>query len=316
MKKTTILTVLTLFLAGCAAPQPSKAPPTTAKEQVREPAVAPVEGDGSATAPPTDGGGSLWSPPAAPSEGVSSLRKISASGPAPPARPPGEEKYVSLNFDNADIAIVIQTIAELIDLNYIIGAGVSGRVTIQSTSKIPVSSLFTVLEELLEVNGLTAVKAGDFYKIVPANQARQKEIVTVIEGVAEAPEGNPIITKVIPLSYVRPSEVVAILNPLKSVAGFYFAHDPSRLLFMTESKRKIEEMMKIVSILDVDSFSRFQVDLYPVKYAAAEELAQELTQLVTMVFSSAGKGRAVFRIIPVPQINSLMIISGEPGLSR
>ena len=48
----------------------------------------------------------------------------------------------------------------------------SGRVTIQSSSNIPVSALFTVLEEILEVNGLSAVKSGGFYKIVPTGQAR------------------------------------------------------------------------------------------------------------------------------------------------
>jgi general secretion pathway protein D len=316
MKKTTILMVLALLFAGCAAPQPKKDSPAGTREQAKRTAAAPVEAARPATRPPAARGGSLWSPQSASTEErTPSLRQISASGPPPPAPPSGEEKYVSLNFDNADIGIVIQTIAELINLNYIIAPGVSGRITIQSTSKIPVSSLFTVLEELLEVNALTALRAGGFYKIVPTNQARQKEIATVIEGSAEEPAGNPIITKVIPLTYVRPSEVVAILNPLKSAAGLYLAHDPSRLLFLTESKRKIEELMKIVSILDVDSFSRFQVELYPVKYAAVEDLAQELTQVVTMVFASTGKGRAVFRIIPVAQVNSLMIISGETGLA-
>jgi general secretion pathway protein D len=321
MKKTMILAVLALFLAACAAPQPRTAPSSAATEQGEKPADVSAEADRSATPSPAVGGGPLWTPPptppapSAPGREAPSLRQIGASGSPAPVRPPGEEKYVSLNFDNADIGLVIQTIAELINLNYIIAPGVSGRITIQSTSKIPVSSLFTVLEELLEVNALTAVKAGDFYKIIPTNQARQKEITTVIEGAGGAPAGNAIITKVIPMTYVRPSEVVAILNPLKSAAGLYLADDRSRLLFLTETKRKIEELMKIVSILDVDSFSRFQVELYPVKYADAEELAQELTQVVTMVFSSAGKGRAVFRIIPAAQINSLMIISGEQGLA-
>ena len=162
MKKTMTLAVLALFLAACAAPQTTKAPPSAAKR----PAAVSDEADRSATESPAVGGGPLWTPPpappapSAPGREAPSLRQIGASGSPAPARTSGEEKYVSLNFDNADIVIVIQTIAELIDLNYIIGSGVSGRATIQSTSKIPVSSLFTVLEELLEVNGLTAVKAN------------------------------------------------------------------------------------------------------------------------------------------------------------
>ena len=240
--------------------------------------------------------------------------------PRPPrpgtAIPGAEEKFVSLNFDNADIGVVIQTIAELIDLNYLMAPGVSGRVTIQSSAKIPVSSLFTVLEEILEVNSLTAVRAGDLYKIVPTNQARQKEIETFIEGSGEEPEGQEIVTKVVPLYYIRPSEVVKILNPLKTPAGLYLAHDPSKLLFITDSAKKIAEMMKIVAILDVDTFEQIQVELYPAKYIDVEQLAQDLTQIVTTVYASSGRAKTVFKLLPVTQINALLIISGEPGLSR
>ena len=38
--------------------------------------------------------------------------------------------------------------------------------------------------------------------------------------------------------------------------------------------------------------------------------------MVTTIFASAGRGRTVFRIVPVAQINALMIISGEPGLAE
>ena len=92
------------------------------------------------------------------------------------------ERYVSLNFDNADISVVIQTIAELLHLNYIVAPTVRGRITIQTTDKLPVSSLLPVLEQILEVNNFTAVKSGDFYKIVPANQAKQESVETVLPG--------------------------------------------------------------------------------------------------------------------------------------
>ena len=93
--------------------------------------------------------------------------------PAKPAAPAGPERYISLNFDNADISVVIQTIAELLHMNYIVAPTVRGRISIQTSEKLPVSSLLPVLEQILEVNGFMAVKSGDFYKIVPANQANR-----------------------------------------------------------------------------------------------------------------------------------------------
>jgi general secretion pathway protein D len=315
MNKRIALLLPFLFLLGCSSAQVRRtAPPVDdgAKEELAAVAPQPSLPAPEPTAPPPRELPRVEPSPAPALSG----RVTREPSPREFAAPAGEEKYVSLNFDNADIGVVVQTIAELIDLNYIVAPGVRGRVTIQSTSKIPVSSLFTVLEEILDVNSLTLVKSGNFYKVVPTNQARQKEIETVIEGQPTGPAGQQVIIKVVPLHYIRPTEVVKILNPLKSPAGIYLAHDPTKLLFLTDSAKKIAEMMKIVEILDVDTFARIQVELYPAKYIGVEDLARDLTQIVSAVYASTGRGKTVFKILPVAQINSLLIISGEPGLAQ
>jgi general secretion pathway protein D len=310
MKKLTVLLLPVLLLIGCSGHQVRKSPTPPAEESVEQGPEPPARelSRERAPAPVREN----VEPPPAPIPPVRRTQLAGPYRPAPDAAAEGE-KYVSLNFDNADIGVVIQTISELIGLNYIIAPGVKGRVTIQSSSKIPVSALFELLGEILEVNSLTAVKSGSFYKIVPTNQARQKEIETIIEG--EVSGAQQVITQVVPLFHIRPSEVVKILNPLKSPAGIYIAHDPTRLLLMTDGAKKITELMKIVSLLDVDTFERIQVELYPVKYADAVALADDLRQVVSTVYAAGGRGKALFTIVPVPQVNALMIISGEPSLA-
>jgi len=237
-----------------------------------------------------------------------------ALAPAKPAVAASPERYISLNFDNADISVVIQTIAELLHLNYIVAPTVRGRISIQTSEKLPVSSLLPVLEQILEVNGFMAVKSGEFFKIVPANQAKQESVETVL------PEHAPsvatgLVTKIVQLRFISPGEVVRILTPFKTAAGVYQAHEPARLLFLTEVPAKIADLQKIIAVLDVDTFAAIQVELYPVRYAGVEELARELTQIVTQVFTAAGRGRTLFRIIPVPQANAIMVFSGESGLA-
>ncbi|MHB8834715.1 MAG: type II secretion system secretin GspD [Candidatus Methylomirabilia bacterium] len=235
--------------------------------------------------------------------------------PAKPAAPAAPERYVSLNFDNADISVVIQTIAELLHLNYIVAPTVRGRVTIQTSEKLPVSALLPVLEQILEVNNFMAVKSGDFFKIVPANQAKQESVETVLQ--EQTPSvGTGLVTKIVQLDYISAGEVIKILTPFKTAAGVYQAHEPARLLFLTEVPTKIADLVKIIDVLDVDTFASIQVELYPVRYANVEDLARELTQIVTQVFTSAGRGRTLFRIVPVPQVNSIMVFSGENGLAE
>ena len=123
------------------------------------------------------------------------------------------------------------------------------------------------------------------------------------------------MTKIVRLRFISPGEVVKILTPFKTAAGVYQAHEPARLLFLTEVPAKIADLLKIIEVLDVDTFASIQVELYPVRYAGVEDLARELTQIVTQVFTAAGRGRTLFRIIPVPQVNAIMVFSGEQGLT-
>ena len=217
---------------------------------------------------------------------------LAVLAPAKPAAPAVPERYVSLNFDNADISVVIQTIAELLHMNYIVAPTVRGRITIQTSEKLPVSALLPVLEQILEVNGFMAVKSGEFFKIVPANQAKQEAVETVPQ--EQAPSvSTGLVTKIVQLRYISPGEVVKILTPFKTAAGIYQAHEPARLLFLTEVPAKIADLLKIIEVLDVDTFASIQVELYPVRYAGVEDLARELTQIVTQVFTSAGRGRTL-----------------------
>jgi general secretion pathway protein D len=111
-----------------------------------------------------------------------------------------EEKYIILNFENTDIRTIIATFSELLEINYILTPGVSGSVTIQSYRKFPMKDLFRIFQSLLEINGLTAVKEGAFYKIVPIDTAKQQalEINKDKESIYELDPA--FITQIIPLS--------------------------------------------------------------------------------------------------------------------
>ncbi|MGW8323194.1 MAG: hypothetical protein ACWGSD_16725, partial [Thermodesulfobacteriota bacterium] len=62
-----------------------------------------------------------------------------------------DTKNIILNFENADINTVIETVGDILGINYILGPGISGSVTIQSNSKFPVEDLFTVFQAILEM---------------------------------------------------------------------------------------------------------------------------------------------------------------------
>jgi type II secretory pathway component GspD/PulD (secretin) len=81
-------------------------------------------------------------------------------------------RSVVLNFDNADIEVVVQAVAEIVGFNYVFGPNVRGRkVTLQTTGKIPREEVLDFLLTVLDVNGLTAVKADNVYRIITGRWA-------------------------------------------------------------------------------------------------------------------------------------------------
>jgi len=182
--------------AGCASVTPpaspaAGSPPSEAGrprvEVTTEPAPAPR-----APVPPPD-------PPASPAAGA----ETAAAGPPPPesavlpapapvaaapetptasapvARPPSRQ--LVLNFDNADVEVVIQAAAEIVGFNYVLAPTVRGRkITVQTVGKISSDEVFAVLVTILDVNGLAAVRSGNLYRIIPREGAPQTPVKTIV----------------------------------------------------------------------------------------------------------------------------------------
>ena len=105
-----------------------------------------------------------------------------------PEKQKPDDHYVTIDFDNVDIQVFIKFISELTGKNFVIDKAVRGKVTIISPTKISVKEAYKVFESVLEVHGFTTVPAGKIIKIVPALEARSKNIETRIREEAVGPE--------------------------------------------------------------------------------------------------------------------------------
>src|SRR2546430_15273419 len=89
-------------------------------------------------------------------------------------------RFIVLNFDNADIETVIQAASEIVGFNYVLGPGVSGKkVTVQTSGRVAQEDVFAVLLAILDVSGVTALKAGNLYNIVPTARAPPPAVPTI-----------------------------------------------------------------------------------------------------------------------------------------
>ncbi len=192
-----------------------------------------------------------------------------------------EQKYIILNFDNADVKTVISTISDLLGINYILSPNVSGRVTIQSYKKFPLKDLFSIFQSILEMNGLTAIKDGQLYKIVPIDTAKQatrnvetgKDVKMVID--------SSFITQIVPLEYVRGQDAANILRGLMPRGANLIVYEPTNLLIVTARPPDLIKVMKVLEAIDVPPTDRENIRtfVYYVENGEAKKLAQKLKEI-------------------------------------
>jgi general secretion pathway protein D len=200
---------------------------------------------------------------------------------APPVSAAQRGKFVVLNFDNADIETVIHAASEIAGFNYVLAPDVRGKVTVQTSGRIPQEDVFGVLLAILEVNGFTAVKSGNLYKIVRIEGARERAVPTIIGSTADpARPSDEVITQIVPLRFTSVVDLSNLLRPLISSRGTLVPHRETNILIITDTASNIARLLDIVRLVDVE-VALEELQIIPVRFADAADLATILNQLFT-----------------------------------
>jgi general secretion pathway protein D len=185
-----------------------------------------------------------------------------------------------LNFDNADVEVVVQAAAEIAGFNYVLAPAARGRkVTVQTIGKISSEDVFGVLLTILDVNGLAAVRSGNLYRIIPREGAPQTPVKTIVG--REVDTGLPadeMVTQVVPLQFINAQDAVALLRPFVPAQGAIAAHRETNLLIVTDTAANVRRLLGMLALVDVE-VALDELQIIGLKHADAQEVAQILAQL-------------------------------------
>jgi len=271
------------LLSGCASV--SRTPRAAAGPLIPPPPVAPPEVTAPppplTTTPPLSVGPRTDVPRPEPPKVAAQPAPAPPAPPTAPVVPPGQRgRFIVLNFDNADIETVVHAASEIVGFNYVIGPGVSGKkVTVQTSGRIPQEDVFGVLLAILEVHGVTAVRAGNLYKIVPVEGARERAVPTIVGATPDGTRtGDEVVTQIVPIRFAAVNELGTLLRPLISAKGTLIANRETGVLIITDSASNISRLLDIIKLVDVE-VSLDELQIIPLSYADAAEMANILNQL-------------------------------------
>ncbi len=278
LRRAIALVTLVALVAGCAGPATRPAPPPAPPAALKPPppGAEPLPAMPPATLGPRSTPATPEPPPVA---------GPAAPLPPPPPRtapevPPAQRgRLIVLNFDNADIETVIQAASEIVGFNYVLAPDVRGKVTVQTSGRIPQEDVFGVLLAILEVHGFTAIKAGNLYKILRIEGARERAVPTIVGQQADPNRTtDEIITQIVPLRFSAVADMSSLLRPLISPRGTLIAHRETNVLIVTDTASNVARLLEIVRLVDVQ-VAQEELQIVPIKYADAGQLANILNQL-------------------------------------
>jgi general secretion pathway protein D len=213
-------------------------------------------------------------------------------------------EQITLNLNNADIEALIKTVSEHTGKNFVIDPRVKGKVTVISAHPMDSDEFYEVFLSILEVHGFSTIPSGDIIKIVPDVKAKQGGIPTV-DAPGQLP-GDQIVTRIIQVKNVASAQLVPILRPLIPQEGHLAAYPNTNVLIISDRRRNVDRVMKIIE--QIDTVSDSSIEVVTLEHASAAEVVRILESL-----DPPGKGASSnsTKLVADERTNSILI-SGDP----
>lgn len=187
----------------------------------------------------------------------------------------------TINFPATDLNQVLQIYSELVNRTVLRPANLPAPlITLKTQTPLSKKEAIEAFDAVLEMNGITMINIGDkFVKAVPTTQANQEGAPFNKLDAAQLPEVGQYVTHVVQLKYVKPSEMVPVLQPFAKLQGSILPIDTSQILVLRDYSENIKRMLEMIKEIDVVVPLEFVSEVIPIKYAKASDIADALNSL-------------------------------------
>ena len=225
-----------------------------------------------------------------------------------------DKGQVVINFDDADLSEAIKTVADMLGINYIMEPKVTGQVSIHTSGTLKKVDLLPIFFNILDLNGLTAIKHGNLYTIVRLKEAGTRSVKprygTDEKGLKLIP-GKKVIIQIIPLKYISSQEMVKVLSPFVSSRGTILSNKTTNTLVIADKASNILKALKIVKSFDMNLFDEVQYRFFPIKNMGVKEAASVLKEAFS---SDILSGKTKVKFIPLDALNMVLSVSSDADI--
>jgi len=190
---------------------------------------------------------------------------------------------ISLNFDDADVFSVVQTVfGDILRVNYVVDPRIKGRVTFRSVAPIPKEQVLPVMEVILRINAIGVVEDNGLYRIVPLSDvSREPSPVSFGRDPSQIPTTGKSVIQVIPIMYLQSTEVVKLIAPFLSANAVVLDVPKSNQIIVVDTDASVRRILTLIDTFDNEKQKkkRATVYVYQVQNGKAKDIANLLNQI-------------------------------------
>ena len=209
---------------------------------------------------------------------------------------------VELNYEQAELRLVLEELADALDITLVIDPGIDSQISIRTSPNRPLQrdDIWPLIRLLSRDAGVILEQAGELWnarRMVSNLTADIATPETLGDGTAAR------IMQVTPLVYVSTDAVIQAIKPLLEPNGGVSQLGNTNMLIVSGSEYDLQRVNQLLMLIDADPFANQGIHLYQLSNANANEVAEELTEILQLIEGSD----PAYQVKGIGRINALLV---------
>ncbi len=237
-----------------------------------------------------------------------------------PAKAVEPDGLIELNLPpSLELSALVEYISTRLGINIIYDdATIKRRVTISAPQRIPKDALLGLLQSILKIHKFMMVETdqeGFFQIVVDKELLSYTDAIELDDRKLKDAAPTDILTQIFHLKYITTNTANKTITPFLGKPGGNSLSIPAHdLLIITDRAANLKKITELLDLIDMPGV-KVRVRFVPVKNVSAEELASQITELLSekLALTSARDGdtRLPLKLIPDSRTNQIIILATE-----
>ena len=179
-----------------------------------------------------------------------------------------------------DVSQVLEVYAQLVGRTLLRAGLPQASIILKTETPLTKSEAIEALQAVLALNDISVVNVGDkFVKVLPSDQANSAGAEFNDTDATNLPELGSYVTHIVQLKYVKPSEMVPVIQPFAKLNSIV-PIDSNGILIIRDYAENVKRMLEMINRVDVGGGTAEVIsEVIPIRYALADDIANALNSL-------------------------------------